>query len=176
MYGEKLQLVEGLYGQHHNWLCGWLRGKLGDAEHAAELAQDTFVRVLLRPRDLDSLREPRAYLSAIARGLVIDHWRRRDVERAWLDTLAHRPEAVEPSPERRAELLDAICRVDAMLASLSDRARRAFVYAQIHGMTYLEIAAQLGVSDRMVKKYMAQAMLHCIELQDELIGEGGFLG
>lgn len=33
--------------------------------------------------------------------------------------------------------------------------------AQVHGMTYKEIGAELGVSDRMVKKYMAQAMLHC---------------
>ena len=54
--------------------------------------------------------------------------------------------------------------VDRMLASLSDKARRAFLMAQIHGLTYKEIAAELHVSDRMVKKYMAQAMLACIAL------------
>lgn len=36
------------YQDHHGWLCGWLRGKLGCAYSAADLAQDTFVRVLAR--------------------------------------------------------------------------------------------------------------------------------
>ncbi|HAW37974.1 MAG TPA: RNA polymerase subunit sigma, partial [Pseudomonas sp.] len=35
------------------------------------------------------------------------------------------------------------------------------------GMTYAAIATELGVSERMVKKYMAQAMLHCLMLVAE---------
>ena len=33
--------------------------------------------------------------------------------------------------------------------------------AQVDGMPYRAIAAQLSVSERMVKKYIAQAMLQC---------------
>ena len=33
--------------------------------------------------------------------------------------------------------------------------------AQVDGMPYREIAVELGVSERMIKKYMAQAMLEC---------------
>ncbi|MNJ05373.1 putative RNA polymerase sigma factor FecI [compost metagenome] len=51
-----------------------------------------------------------------------------------------------------------------MLESLSAKARQAFLLAQIHGYTYKQIAQELKVSDRMVKKYMAQAMLACIAL------------
>lgn len=40
--------------------------------------------------------------------------------------------------------------------------RAAFLLAHLEGYTYLEIAARLKVSERMVKKYMAQAMLHCL--------------
>ena len=50
---------------------------------------------------------------------------------------------------------------------IRDRPRRAFVLAQIHEMTYREIGAELGVSERMVKKYMAQAMLQCLLFQAE---------
>ena len=35
-----------LYGQHHQWLLRWLRGKLSCTDHAADLAQDTFVKLL----------------------------------------------------------------------------------------------------------------------------------
>ncbi len=80
------QHVETLYTDHHGWLQGWLRRRLGDACNAADLAQDTFVRLIVRPRSLhfDSGSQARAYLSTIARGLVIDHWRRRELEQAWL--------------------------------------------------------------------------------------------
>ena len=38
--------LEVLYLQHHRWLVGRLRHKLGCAWDASDLAQDTFVRVL----------------------------------------------------------------------------------------------------------------------------------
>jgi RNA polymerase sigma-70 factor (ECF subfamily) len=72
------------------------------------------------------------------------------------------PEASAPSPETRAVLFEALCELDALLDRLSPRARSAFLLAQLDGLTYREIAARLGVSERMVKKYMAQAMLHCL--------------
>ncbi len=64
-----------LYSQHHGWLFTWLRHKLGCSEQAADLAQDTFVRILTRNKPVSNL-APKAFLSTIARGLVIDYWRR----------------------------------------------------------------------------------------------------
>lgn len=63
--------------------------------------------------------------------------------------------------------VEMLCRIDAMLNTLSDKARKAFLLSQIDGRTYAEIALELGVSDRMVKKYMAQAMLQCLVLAQE---------
>lgn len=175
-HGDAMDKVAGLYGQHHGWLTTWLRGKLGNADHAADLAHDTFLRLISRPSDVHGLREARAYLTTVARGLVVDHWRRREIERAWLETLALQPEATAPSEEHKALVFEALCQVDAMLARLSVRARSAFILAQVHGHTYGEIALQLGVSERMVKKYMAQAMLHCIALDIADLGELGNTG
>ncbi|WP_416390945.1 sigma factor [Alloalcanivorax xenomutans] len=42
----KRDLVAVLYSDHHGWLLGWLRKKLGCSQHAADMAHDTFVRVL----------------------------------------------------------------------------------------------------------------------------------
>ncbi|MCH3719169.1 helix-turn-helix domain-containing protein, partial [Campylobacter lari] len=67
-----------------------------------------------------------------------------------------------PSPEEGALLLDALCELDALLNQLNPKARAAFLLSHLEGYTYLEIAARLDVSERMVKKYMAQAMLHCL--------------
>jgi len=90
-----------LYRDHHGWLRGWLRQRLNNSADAADLAQDTFVRVLVA-RTADNLREPRHYLSTVARGLVIDLYRRRSLEQAYLSrpTSKHSP-CVQNNMRRR---------------------------------------------------------------------------
>ncbi|KAA0942757.1 sigma-70 family RNA polymerase sigma factor [Pseudomonas sp. ANT_H14] len=159
-----------LYGTHHSWLLGLLRRRLSNRWDAADLAHDTFIRVLKRPlAEAGEVRE-RSYLATIARGLCIDHWRRRQLEQAWLQSLAARPEAVQPSPEQRAIIVETLYEVDAMLARLPQKVREAFLLAQLHAMPYKQIGIQLGVCERMVKKYLAQALLHCAVLEAELDG------
>lgn len=154
---------EQVYSSHHGWLHSWLWRKLGSREDAADLAQDTFMR-LLAGRDQDSLQTPRAYLRTVAHGLLVNHWRRLELERAYLDALAARPQLEAPSPEQRALVLETLVRIDTMLDKLAPKARQAFLMSQLDGMTYLQIAEVIGVSDRMIKKYMAQAMLQCMLL------------
>lgn len=154
-----------MYRAHYGWLAGWLRKKLGCTSQAADLAQDTFVRVLAS-REATVLREPRAYLGTIAHGLMVNHLRRRDLERTYLAALATMPDPLAASPEDHALALEALYQVDAMLDTLPSKVRRAFLMAQFDGMAYAEIAAALGVSDRMVRKYMAQAMLACLMLDN----------
>jgi RNA polymerase sigma-70 factor (ECF subfamily) len=158
--------VHALYSNHHGWLLGWLRGKLGNAFDAADLTHDTFERLLSR-LDRPMLRDPRAYLATIAHGLVVNHWRRLEIERAYLDTLLLVPESLAQSPEERALLLETLCEIDAMLDRLNSKARAAFLMAQLDGLTYGDIAQRIGVSERMIKKYMVQAMLHCLQFAEE---------
>jgi RNA polymerase sigma-70 factor (ECF subfamily) len=55
--------------------------------------------------------------------------------------------------------------IDAMLRGMSVKAANAFVMAVACDMTDKEVAAELGVSTRMVRKYVAQAMFHCLLLE-----------
>ncbi|NIF93323.1 sigma-70 family RNA polymerase sigma factor [Burkholderia sp. Cy-637] len=161
--------VSTLYLDHHAWLQGWLRRKLGNASDAADLAQDTFVRVLsawsgaggFDPREL---REPRAYLSTVAGRLVLNHYRRLSLERAWLEALALLPEACAPSVEERCLVLETLHEIDAMLDRLPPNVRTAFLLSQLEGLTYAEIALRLGISDRTVKRYMVSAYEACLLL------------
>jgi len=149
-----------LYGSHHGWLVGWLRRKLGCAHSAADLAQDTFVRVLLRPERLP-VREPRAFLATVAHGLVVDLLRRRDLERAYLAELAAWPEAVQPSAEDVALAVEALRAIDRLLDGLSPKARAAYLYSRLDGLAHAEIATLLGVSVARVRQYLADAARRC---------------
>ena len=162
------QPVETLYADHHGWLQSLLRRRLGNAFDAADLAHDAFVCLLTKPRSFDSFDGARAYLSTVARGLCVDLWRRREIEQAWLAALAAQPEAHACSAEQQASVLQALGEIDAMLRSLPAKVAQAFVLAMVHGMTDKEVAAQLNVSDRMVRKYMARALLNCMLLEAAL--------
>ena len=150
-----------LYHEHHRWLQGWLRLKLGSKSDAADLAQDTFARILGR-RDLDALREPRAYLTTVAKGLMVNWYRRQALERAWLDALAALPEAEAVGPEQRLVVLETLHAIDAALDTLPERVRQAFFLSQLDGMKYDAIAQVLDVSLPTVKRYMKQAFLQCL--------------
>ena len=156
--------VQNLYCEHHGWLHRWLDRKLGNACDAADLAHDTFVRLLTRQSTASLGAEPRALLTHIAKGLVVDRWRRQDVERAYLETIAHLPEPEVPSPETRWLILEALCRIDAMLREMPDKTRQTFLMSQIDGMTYPQIAAELKVSLITVKRYMRDAFLACLSV------------
>lgn len=162
------QVLGHLYADHSGWLVQWLSRRFGgsfSAADVADLTQDTFVRLLLKPRQFGGAGEARSFLCTVARGLCIDQWRRRQIEQVWLAELAANPQWEEPSLEYRAILLEALHEIDAMLRQLPARVRQAFLLAQVYGMTYREIALQIGVSERSVKKYMAQAMLQCLILE-----------
>lgn len=128
------QDVHRLYKDHHGWLQGWLRRRLGDRERAADIAQDTFLRLLVTRR-LPGSGEGRSYLAQIARNLVIDQWRRQRIEQAYLDSLAMLPEPETPSLETRAMVIETLLQIDAMLDSMPAKVREAFMLSQFEGLT-----------------------------------------
>ncbi|MFD2644570.1 sigma-70 family RNA polymerase sigma factor [Pseudomonas japonica] len=152
-----------LFQQHNSWLNHWLRTRLGNSSDAADLAQDTFVRVLAA-RNVEAIREPRTYLSAIARALMIDRFRRNAVEQAYLDALALRPEAVDISPETRLSIIETLTAIDAMLDDLGPRTREIFLGVQLEGLSYVAAAERFEVSVTTVKKHMVRAITQCLLL------------
>ncbi|MCP3751723.1 sigma-70 family RNA polymerase sigma factor [Pseudomonas sp. SBB6] len=158
--------LHALYSEHNGWLKNWLRARLGNASDAADLAQDTFIRVL-NARNADTIREPRSYLGAIAHALMIDKFRRKALEQAYLDELALRPERVAESPESRLLILEALLAVDQMLDGLGERTRTIFLTVQLEGLSYVATAERLGVSVTTVKKHLIRAMTHCLLLTDD---------
>lgn len=154
-----------LYEKHHSWLKDWLRKRLNCSEQAADLAQDTFVRVLTQRQT--QMREPRAYLSNIARGLMIDKYRRRVLEEAYLEALACAPERYEISAQERLLLIESLIEIDQMLEGLGQRTREIFLLAQLDGLSYVAISHRLNLSLTTVKKHAARAMTHCLLLMDD---------
>jgi RNA polymerase sigma factor (sigma-70 family) len=110
---------------------------------------------------MTGVREPRAFLTTVAKRVLYDFWRRRDLEQAYIEACAQCPEALMPSPEDRAIVLESLARIIQALQGLSDRARQAFLLSQLDGLPYSEIGERLGISASMVRKYMVQGWRAC---------------
>jgi RNA polymerase sigma-70 factor (ECF subfamily) len=153
-----------VYRDHHGWLKNWLQQSTHCSEQAADLAHDAFVRLLTsRYRNVED--QPRALLRRVARNLLIDHWRRQEVERAWLHAVAHLPEPEVPSAETRALIIETLLRIESVLTQLPTQTQRIFELSQFDGLKQQDIADKLGVSINTVRRHMQKALTACILAQ-----------
>lgn len=155
--------IAALYADHHVWLRNWLRRRDGCTQRAADLAQDTFCRLLEWP-ELTLTEHPRRYLATVARRLLIDDRRRARAELSFLEAWTLLADDAAPSPERIAAAIDELAAIARLLDGLPAKPRRAFLLSRLDGLGYRDIAVELGVSTSMVKQYIARVLSHCYSL------------
>jgi RNA polymerase sigma-70 factor (ECF subfamily) len=156
--------VGALYAQHVDWLRAWLDRRTRCPERSADLAQDTYCRLIERSGDI-AIGSPRSYLATLARRLLIDDVRRREVERAILDAFAlHGAADEQASPDRIAEATQLLDRLAQMLDRLPTQVCEAFLLRRLEGLSQSEVADRLGISVSTVKRHIAQAYLCCLTI------------
>ncbi len=158
------QYLLAWYKAHHSWLFSWLNKRLSCHAQAADLTQDTFERLLKKPVKQEVI-EPRAYLTRIAQGLMIDGLRRTKLEQRYREQIQQLPQEYQGDPEQQLTLLQTLMQIDLMLDGLKPKVRQVFLMSRLDGLTYIAIAEQMAMSLSSVEKYMAQAMLHCYRMR-----------
>lgn len=149
------------FSDHHRWLLQHIQRRLRNHADAEDTAADTFCQMLVARVDPDSIEQPRAFLATIARRLIFDRHRRRKLELAYLERLSALPELLAPSPEEQLQLIEALVAIDRALDGLPLVVKATFLYSQLDGLTYVEIARRLDLSERTVSSYMKQALRQC---------------
>ncbi|WP_412547909.1 sigma-70 family RNA polymerase sigma factor [Pseudomonas sp. PDM16] len=152
-----------LYGANYRWLRAWLYRRLQCPHDAADLAQDTFVRVMRAPQQV-VVDEPRAFLATIARRLLSNLFRRRVLERAYLEELAQMTNICAPSEEEIALVHEALVQIDLMLHGLPQRVRHVFILSRLDGLPQPQIAKHMGVSLATVERDLRRAFMHCLSV------------
>lgn len=153
--------VHALYRQYGPEIRGYLIRRLRCAETAADLTQETFLR-LLRQGEAARLDSPRSYLYRIAANLLNDH-RRRQAARPPLADAAMLDQAASDLPGQDRVLLarSELARLGTAVESLPPRRREVFVLHKYGGLSYGEIADRLGISKNTVMVHMTKALAHC---------------
>jgi len=128
---------------------------LRDAELAADLTQDAFVKAYKAYDALEKPENARAWLYQIAHRVALDDLRRRRIVR--FVPLVGEARSTAPSAEHL--VMDARLSGDLQraLERIPERQRSALLLAELHDMTGLELAATLGVSHVAARALLTRA-------------------
>lgn len=155
--------IHYLYQGHHSWLYQWFKRRLDNSEDAADLAQDTFLRIIKRQEALH-FEQPRAILTTVAKGILFNWYKRQEIEKAYLEALENRPEEYEISPEQTVEAIEALLLISQLLDQFGERERQIFVWSQLDGLSQIEIASRLNISTRTVMRDLTKVLSKCLSI------------
>jgi RNA polymerase sigma-70 factor (ECF subfamily) len=140
-------------------LRSFLMRRINRPQDAEDVVQEVFLR-LLRMKNLDLLRKPRAYIHGIALHVVREFRMREMKAGTTLDPHEIVELAEHPTELRRDDLpeqLDIQRQLTSALRRLPIAHRTAFILHKRDGYSYEEIAEKLQVSVHAVDKYIVQA-------------------
>ncbi len=151
--------IASLFHQYREELTRRLVGMVKSRETAADLVQDTYVR-LLRLGEEQVVEQPRALLHRIAANLAIDHLRKEKSSAQAFDGMdaALTVPSQAPSPERELLAKQRLRLCLQAIEQLPPRSREAFVLCRVYGHSYQEIALRMNISESGVEKLLMRAL------------------
>lgn len=135
-------------------LLRFLSGRVQAGIDVEDLAQETYLR-LLRARDLSEVRNPQAYLIRVA-GHVVAEWRHSQPPSNLLSGLEDQELVDEQAPEFEIDFDLSRQRLQAALMKFSPVMRAVLVLRLRDDRSYKDIARELNLSERQVKRYLAR--------------------
>jgi len=156
---DRAARVSRLFREHNRALVLFLASRLRDVQAAREVAQEAYVRVL-ELENLGAVGFLRSYLFKIAGNLAIDRMRqqqsraRHDRTSDFEDFLDNLP------PERTVIAREELAFLGRVVGELPAKYQQAFRLHRLEDQSFEDIARQMGLKERMVRRYVTNALLY----------------
>lgn len=148
---ESKPRVEELYAAHAQGAVRLAYLLVGDQEIAQDIAQEAFLRAFGRFADMRKPTSFPNYLKATIVNLTRKHFRRRGLERLYVERLRARPahSVAPPNVEQREMVTQALLKVP-------QRQRAALVLHYYEDLPEYQVADLLGVSEQAARSLVAR--------------------
>jgi RNA polymerase sigma factor (sigma-70 family) len=166
---DRKDFVASLAREHGHGLRRFLAARLREAAgDVPDLIQEIYLRLLRVPRH-DTIRSPQAYLFTVAYHVLHQHKMSlaatpESVE--FMDVLSDMDSGAADDPAAQLDVRQRLEALDRTLSECSPRVRAAFILHRRFGYSVQEVAAHLGTTLPMAKKYIGKAMAH-VKLRSE---------
>lgn len=160
---EPPHALTSLYNAYFSELIRYVRAKFGDGPPEPEdVAQEAFSRFSTAEKT-QTIRNPRAFLYASVRNLVIDHKRRERTRDTYADDIRQTGAAEKAdgiSPERVLIEKERFQIMRAAIETMNADDRRVLLMHRLQSQTYADIARALNMSESSVRRAVARAVAH----------------
>lgn len=128
----------------------------GNPVEAEDVVQEVFIKVWESRNELEEVGNLQAWCMQMVKNRSIDKIRLKANQTEGIDGL-YSMSSEAPTPDRRAELNDAMQQVQTLMKQLPEAQRMAMQLRDIEGMSYQEISQALGQSLSQVKTNIFRA-------------------
>ena len=139
-------VFDRLVRAHRAPLERYVRGLGASREDAEEIAATALLRAYQSPPPAHRDSEWRAWLSTVARNVWIDARRRRELRLVTADGVLESVASDDASVDQIAATAEEARQICAAIALLPPAQRAAIYLREVRGLSYEEIAAQLGIT------------------------------
>jgi RNA polymerase sigma-70 factor, ECF subfamily len=153
--GGRHRLDPDRLGDHVDRLYRAAWAMCGSSDEAEELVQETFARVLARPRLLRS-GDDLAYLVRVLRNTMISR-RRANRRRPRTVSMADAHEPADAGADARLEEMAEVREVFATIAALPPDLREALIAVDVVGLSYAEAGRLLGAKEATITTRLHRA-------------------
>jgi RNA polymerase sigma factor (sigma-70 family) len=152
--------ISNLFHEHNRALVNFVLARVANEQEAKEVAQEAYVRLLQLDRSV-AVSYLRWHLFKIARNIAVDRHRQHTI-RTRLDQLDVFEDLNLGSPtESSVMATDELDKLMAALRELPPKWQQAFLLHRLQDLSTVEIASQMGLSDRMIRNYVRRTLLYC---------------
>lgn len=147
-----------LYDTLWESLFSYVMRILHDREDTMDIVQETFIDLWQQRNTLANVNSIRSYIFSIARYKALRYIRLNIEKRDYLASLIEFFDEYEKSVESQLFTQELQRIIDAEVANLPQKMREVFVLSREKNLSYKEIAEQLNISDKTVKKQISNSL------------------
>lgn len=148
-----------IYGLYSHKLFSFVFKILKNEAEVDDIVQEVFVKIWESRSKLEDYKLLNSYIFTIAYNNSIDLIRKRISNNKYLEHLKNSASInLTPTIISQIEFNELNNQVEKLIANLPDRQKQVYLLHKEEGLTYPEIAEQLGISKNTVENHMVKAL------------------
>jgi len=149
---------ELVFYRYKGKLYDFIRRSLPADEDAESMVQEVFTKLWINRHQLDPAKSLNGFLYRIARNELFGHLRKVLVRRKHLEELSFSLERSTDTTECQIEYKELKTLVAQLVATMPEKRREIFKLSREDGLSYKQIASQLGISENTVDSQIRKAL------------------
>lgn len=155
--GNDLAFAE-VYERYWELVFRYVLKMLGDKDDTKDLVQEIFTNLWIKSADINPDTNIAGYLYVSARNKVINMIRHNKVKKDYLSSLSRFVLESDPSIFEQLDEIDLSTTIEKEIQNLPDKMREVFELSRKKYLSHKEIALELHISDKTVKKQISNAI------------------